>query len=63
MENGRISESGSYKQLMENGKAFAEFIRKYKSEEHVSDDEEDLFEEGNIFVVVRNVNELKRLEN
>ena len=29
MDGGRIAEQGSYSELIENGKAFAEFIRTY----------------------------------
>ena len=49
MDNGRIAESGTYKQLLENGKAFADFIKKYKNDDYMSsDDEENVFDSGKV---------------
>ena len=41
VEDGMISESGTYQQLMDNEGAFAAFVQKYQTDGHVSDDEEN----------------------
>lgn len=46
MEDGRVTEAGTYTELMKSGKAFADFINKYKNSGVQSDDEEDVYSEG-----------------
>lgn len=48
MDHGRITETGTYSELMNSGKAFADFINKYKNSGAQSDDEEDVYDEGNL---------------
>ncbi|XP_053376083.1 multidrug resistance-associated protein 1-like isoform X1 [Mercenaria mercenaria] len=45
VENGTISETGTYQQLMSNEGAFATFVQKYQNDGHISDDEENRVEE------------------
>ena len=45
LKDGRVSEMGSYEQLLEHNGVFAEFVRTYLKE--VIEDLEDLDEEGN----------------
>lgn len=39
MEDGKVTEVGSYTELMENNGAFAEFLRAYNSNESNEDDD------------------------
>ena len=40
LKDGRVTEAGSYQQLLENNGAFAEFVTQYLVEQEDTDDDE-----------------------
>ncbi|NXG29334.1 MRP3 protein, partial [Dromaius novaehollandiae] len=48
--DGKISEMGSYQDLLKQNKAFSEFLRNYALEEHIEEDEPTIVEEEEVLL-------------
>ncbi|XP_053816200.1 ATP-binding cassette sub-family C member 3 isoform X1 [Vidua chalybeata] len=50
LEDGKISEMGSYQELLKQNKAFAEFLRNYALDEDIEEDEPTMLEEEEVLL-------------
>ena len=42
MDHGKITEMGSYSELVDDGETFAKFLKEFATKQDVADEEEDI---------------------